>query len=147
MAGALTANITGLCTAQWLNFGMGYIPTQSVSWRFPLAFQCFYAIVTAMMLPFLAESPRWLAQRGRTTEALAVVARLAGQPVDDPVVQDMFDIILKGLEHEYEAGKASWKILFTSDSLHSRRRVLLGAGTQFMQQWGGINVSNTRVIV
>ncbi|RMX88421.1 hypothetical protein D0869_01648, partial [Hortaea werneckii] len=142
VAGALAANIIGLCTAQWLNFGMGYIPTQSVSWRFPLAFQCFYAIITTAMLPFLAESPRWLAQQGRRSEALAVMARLVGRPVDDPEVQSMFDAILKGLQHEYEAGKGSWKLFFTSDKLHSRRRVLLGAGTQFMQQWGGINVVN-----
>lgn len=141
VAGALAANITGLCTAQWLNFGIGYIPTQSVSWRFPLAFQCFYAIITTAMLPFLAESPRWLAQQGRRSEALAVMARLVGRPVDDPEVQFMFGAILKSLQHEYEAGKGSWKLFFTSDSLHSRRRVLLGAGTQFMQQWGGINVS------
>ncbi|KAI7209328.1 hexose carrier protein [Hortaea werneckii] len=71
------------------------------------------------------------------------MARLIGKPVDDPEVQSMFDAILKGLQHEYEAGKGSWKLFFMSDSLHSRRRVLLGAGTQFMQQWGGINVSNT----
>ncbi|KAI7160059.1 hexose carrier protein [Hortaea werneckii] len=142
VAGALAANITGLCTAQWLNFGMGYIPTQSVSWRFPLAFQCVYAIITTAMLPFLAESPRWLAQQRRRSEALAVMARLVGRPVDDPEVQSMFNAILKGLQHEYEAGRGSWKLFFTNDSLHSRRRVVLGAGTQFMQQWGGINVVN-----
>jgi sugar porter (SP) family MFS transporter len=139
---ALVLNQVGNVTAQWLNFGLGYIPTHGVSWRFPLAFQCFYAIVTVAMLPWLVESPRWLIQKGRQEEARHVVARLLSKAPGDTEVQTFFDGIAAGLRHEMETTKGSWHIFFSSDKLHSRRRVILGAGTQFMQQWGGINIIN-----
>jgi sugar porter (SP) family MFS transporter len=139
---ALVLNQVGNVIAQWLNFGLGYIPTHGVSWRFPLAFQCFFAIITVAMLPWLVESPRWLVQRGRHNEARKVVARLLAQTPDDPEVRTFFEGIAEALRHEMEASQGSWRILFSSDNLHSRRRVILGAGTQFMQQWTGINVIN-----
>lgn len=53
---ALVLNQVGNLQAAWINFGMGYIPTLGVSWRFPLAYQILFAIVTAAMLPWLVES-------------------------------------------------------------------------------------------
>lgn len=47
----LTHLVLGYVFANWINFGFTYIPTQSVSWRFPLAFQCVLAIATAVWLP------------------------------------------------------------------------------------------------
>ncbi|KAI5276016.1 hexose carrier protein [Aureobasidium subglaciale] len=139
---ALVLNQMGNVTAQWLNFGLGYIPTQGVSWRFPLAFQCFYALVTVAMLPWLVESPRWLISRGRIDEAQVVISRLYGRSTEDVEVRNFVESITSGLQHEAETSKGSWEDLVSKDRLHSRRRVLLGAGTQFMQQWGGINIIN-----
>lgn len=139
---ALVLNQVGNVTAQWLNFGLSYIPTHPVSWRFPLAFQCFYALGTVAMLPCLVESPRWLIQKGRISEAQIVISRLFGRSTEDPEVQAFVESISAGLQHEVETTKGTWHDLISSDTLHSRRRVVLGAGTQFMQQWGGINIIN-----
>lgn len=139
---ALVLNQVGNAIAAWLNFGLGYIPTQSVSWRFPLAFQCAFAIITVLMLPFLVESPCWLVQKGRHEQARIVIARLMADSPEADAAELFYNDIVEGLRHENEAAHSAWRTLLHSDSLHSRRRVILGAGTQFMQQWGGINIIN-----
>ncbi|KAK5720377.1 hypothetical protein LTR17_015014 [Elasticomyces elasticus] len=139
---ALVLNQVGNVQAQWLNFGMSYIPTQAVSWRFPLAYQMFFALVTVAMLPWVVESPRWLIQKDRHGEARTVISRLLAEENDSQEVESMYRAITEAMKHENEESSRSWHILLQSDSLHSRRRVILGAGTQFMQQWGGINVIN-----
>lgn len=138
----LALNQLGNVTAQWLNFGMGYIAKNPVSWRFPIAFQIFYALATVMMIPWLPDSPRWLVQKGRHGEAKKIVARLLAKPVDDSEVESSYTIIVRNTEHELEVSKTSWRALLGNDRLQTTRRVILGAGTQFMQQWGGINVIN-----
>lgn len=43
------------------------------------------------------------------------------------------------VDHEMSIGKLTVRSVFQRDSLYITRRVFLGAGTQFMQQWSGIN--------
>ena len=138
----LALNQLGNVTAQWLNFAMGYVPWMAVSWRFPLAFQTFYAIATIGMLPWLPDSPRWLVQNGRYDEAKVIVARLMDAPVHSEEHTAFFNTIVQKVEHEAEVGKVKWTSLLEKDKLSTTRRIILGAGTQFMQQWGGINVIN-----
>jgi sugar porter (SP) family MFS transporter len=138
----LALNQLGNVTAQWLNFGLGYIGHQSVSWRFPIAFQIFYAVVTIVLLPWLPDSPRWLIQKGRFEEAKAVAARLHDKDINDPELVALHEASIQHIQHEVEVSKVSWRSLSQSDSLRTRRRVILGMGAQFMQQWGGINAIN-----
>ncbi|KAM5345669.1 hypothetical protein ACJ41O_011530 [Fusarium nematophilum] len=136
----LALNQVGNVMAQWLNYGMSFIPTNPVSWRFPLAFQCFFAALTVLFLPWLPDSPRWLAMKGRNEEAYTVLKRLGGQKRTEEHTKELYDLMLENLRHEAEAPKFEFKSLFKDDSLQTTRRMLLGAGTQAMQQWGGINV-------
>lgn len=138
----LALNQLGNVTAQWLNFGMGYIPWQAVSWRFPIGFQMFYALATIIMIPWLPDSPRWLIQKGRYEESRAIVARLLAKPTDDREAKELYDTIVRNTKHELEVSRVSWRSLLANDRLQTTRRIILGAGTQFMQQWGGINVIN-----
>ncbi|CEL11507.1 Putative Hexose carrier protein [Aspergillus calidoustus] len=138
----LALNQVGNVTAQWLNFGLGFIDHHSVSWRFPLAFQIFYAVLAASALPWLPDSPRWLIQRNRDAEARIVLARLhnKGSTPDDPEITALHHATVQAVHHELELSTTlTWRALLTKDRLHTSRRVFLGAGTQFMQQWGGIN--------
>ncbi|CAG8909796.1 unnamed protein product [Penicillium egyptiacum] len=110
--------------------------------RFPIAFQIFYALITTLLLPWLPDSPRWLIQKGRFEEAKAVTTRLHAKSIHNPELLSLHEASTQGIQHELKVSKVSWRALLQSDSLHTRRRVLLGIGTQLMQQWGGINAIN-----
>ncbi|KAH7045277.1 general substrate transporter, partial [Macrophomina phaseolina] len=83
----LVTNIFGLMySLRWMNYGFTYIPDNQISRRFPLAFQCFFALVTMAMFSIAPESPRWLVMRDRVEEAQAILAGLVGKPYDDAEV-------------------------------------------------------------
>jgi sugar porter (SP) family MFS transporter len=138
----LGLNQVGNVMAQWLNYGMSHIAANPVSWRFPLAFQCFFAVLTVMFLPWLPDSPRWLAMRGRNEEAYTILKRLGGPNRPEEETKELYDSMMNNLRHEAEMPKFRFKSLFKNDRLQTTRRMLLGAGTQFMQQFGGINIIN-----
>lgn len=138
----LVLNQVGNVMAQWINYGFTFQAANSVAWRFPIAFQCVFAILTLLFLPWLPESPRWLVLKGRTEEASSVLRRIGGKNRSEERNKEVFDIIVENVRHEMEAPKFSIKLLTKNDSLQTTRRILLGAGTQLMQQWGGINVIN-----
>ena len=55
----LTTMLFGLMLAYWINYGF-YFHNDSSQWRFPLAFQCTFAIYIVLMTLFLPDTPRWL---------------------------------------------------------------------------------------
>lgn len=127
---------------QWMNYGFTFIPHSDVSWRFPLAFQCFFAIVTIALVLVTPESPRWLVMRGRVSEARNILSRLLAKPEDDPAVIDEIQNLVATVHHEAEVQQPSiLKEIFASNNKQQTfRRMLLGAGTAFFQQMGGTNV-------
>ncbi|KAF2158814.1 hypothetical protein M409DRAFT_71445 [Zasmidium cellare ATCC 36951] len=140
----LVMNIGGISLTNWMNYGFTFIPGTEVSWRFPIAFQIFFALVTVSLVWFLPESPRWLVQRGRTDEASVIIARLRAKPTHDPNVLaeiQMLDAAV-ALEMEEQHG-VTVKEIFSGGKQQTLRRILLGMGTQFMQQMGGTNVVAT----
>ena len=56
----LAINIFGVMTAYWVDYGMSYVHDSSVQFRFPLALQCLFAIITLGGIMLLPESPRWV---------------------------------------------------------------------------------------
>ncbi|KAJ5726129.1 uncharacterized protein N7483_007486, partial [Penicillium malachiteum] len=115
----LVTNIFGIVITNCMNYGFTFIPDNPVSWRFPLAFQCFFALVTIAMVLISPESPRWLVMKHRVSEARDVLSRLMNMSTDDPVVVDQIQNLV---------------------ATFTLRRILLGAGTAFFQQVGGTNV-------
>jgi len=132
--------IFGISLTNWLNLGMTYVYNSEVTWRFPLAMQCFWAVVTMAMLPLMVESPRWLCFMDRHGEAQMVMARLAKLDPDHPEVQGELKIISETIAAEKANGKVAWREVFSGGEQQNFRRIVLGAGTSVFQQMGGINV-------
>jgi MFS family permease len=63
--------IIGVATASWLCFATLYADS-SLQWRFPVACQILFSMIVLALCPFLCETPRWLAQRGKIDEVCRI---------------------------------------------------------------------------
>ncbi|KAI1136931.1 general substrate transporter [Hypoxylon sp. FL0543] len=134
-------NIFGFSLSNWVNYGMSFVGG-SIGWRLPLALQLAFCIVLFSTIPWLPESPRWLLAHDRETEASMILADLEDKPIDDPYVVAEREEIIYGIEYERQ-NAINWGDLLrgrTKGGTKTIRRLALGAGTQAMQQFGGINI-------
>jgi MFS family permease len=127
--------ILGYVFSTWISFGSSYA-TSSFQWIFPIACQVIFALYIAVTLPFMVESPRWLANHKGLSEATEVIARLRGKPIDNPEVLQVRREIEIALEEE-SAG-SGWLELFKDTGEQNLRRLMLGVVGLYMQQIGGI---------
>ncbi|KAF4539444.1 Sugar/inositol transporter [Lasiodiplodia theobromae] len=137
----MTMNIAGFTLVNWINYGLSF-RGGSVAWRFPLAFQFFFIFILWATVPWLPESPRWLIGQGRMEEARTVIAALEDKPEEHEYVTTEVQTIDYSVRYELEHG-IRWRDLLrgrNTGSTKTIRRLLLGAGTQFMQQFEGINI-------
>ncbi|KAL2863770.1 sugar porter family MFS transporter [Aspergillus lucknowensis] len=136
------SNTAAFCLASWMNYGL-YFEGGALQWRFPLAFQLIFPIFVATGLLFVPESPRWLVLKDRGDEARAVIARLAGRnvPLDDEAVTKQFLSVQATLQSEIDGRVPILDVLLHpgNDKQQTLRRLLLSCGTQFMQQFSGVN--------
>ncbi|KAL5610760.1 hypothetical protein FOBRF1_006877 [Fusarium oxysporum] len=134
--------ILGIAVSNWVDFGFvfGNSVHGTAVWRVPLIFQVIFPIMAFFILPFIPESPRWLASKGRYEEVRQVIAHLEGKDVDvtNDVVVGKANIIIESARHEAEL-ETSWTDLFRNGELQNFRRMILGAVPQFIQQFTGIN--------
>lgn len=121
--------------------------TNSGSYRIPIAVQMLWAIILAVGLFFLPESPRYFVKRGKIDRAAEVLGRLRGQPRDSEFIQTELAEIVANHEYELQVVPqgsyfASWLNCFKGSLFDQRsnvRRTILGTSLQMMQQWTGIN--------
>lgn len=125
-----------------MTYGFSFVHG-SISWRFPIAFQLVFSLILIGTVPWLPESPRWLLAHGYTDEGVAVLVALHDASPNDEHIVDQKEEILEAVRLEKETAP-SW-----SDILRGRTgetgmipRLLLGSGTQWMQQLVGINVTS-----
>lgn len=137
LEGAIIA--VGTFIAYWVDFGLSYVHT-SVQWRFPVAFQIFFAIFVVAGALMLPESPRWFVMRGHEKEALDVLACLNDSTIDGEDVQTDMSLMKADLKTTSQT-KASWKTLFTFGKTQEFQRMMVGCSGQFFQQFTGCNAA------
>lgn len=129
----------GSMIAYWIDYGCTYGPHAFV-WRFPIAFQCAFAITILIMMMRLPESPRWLLSHGRHDDAVTVLAALQDKQRHHDDVQSQMTFILDAIKASgADSGVTPIKEVFTNGKSQHLRRMLLGAGSQCMQQLSGCN--------
>lgn len=117
------------------------------SYRIPIAVQFLWALILAIGLALLPESPRYWVKKGKLDKAANALGRVRGQATDSEYIQDELAEIIAN--HEYEMSilpqtsyLGSWAACFkgsiASPSSNSRRTTL-GICMQMMQQLTGIN--------
>lgn len=137
----MAMNILGYATVNWINYGLSFAGG-AVAWRFPIAFQFFFIFILFATVPWLPESPRWLLAHGHDVKAVEILASLEAKPVDDPYIATQRNEMEYTIAYERE-NSIRWRDIFLGKAgrdSKTLRRLILGAGSQFMQQFGGINI-------
>lgn len=88
---------------------------------------------------FLQESPRFLVEKDRLDEAMAVLRKLRSGE-DEKLIELEFREIRDVIAADRANLNITWTTIFTKASW--RRRLLLGGGVQAFCQLSGINVIN-----
>ncbi|KAI0347352.1 general substrate transporter [Trametopsis cervina] len=131
----------GIMVSYWIDFALFWAKGSSAQWRVPIALQIVFAIIMIVGIFFLPESPRWLANRGRNIEALAVICALEDKPHTDPHVQQTFLGIKEAVAIESKSnGRSPLRDIFTGGPTQNFRRATLGVVIQCFQQITGINL-------
>lgn len=154
----LGLNVGGYCVVNWINYGLSF-HEGSIAWRLPIALQFVFMILLFAIIPWLPESPRsvyptqltveeknakdmsrWLMSHNRAEEAREVLACIEARSIEDPFVAAQQDEIKYNIQYEHDNATPWRKLLWsrTSNDTKTLRRLVLGAGTQAIQQFQGL---------
>ncbi|KAH7925774.1 general substrate transporter [Leucogyrophana mollusca] len=129
----------GVMISYFINFGVGLnMPGSPNVWRIPFGFQLVPAGTMAIGLLFVKESPRWLASKGRTVEAIENLAYLRKESVDSPDVRHEMAEIEGAIREEREARKG----LGVKEAFFGKGnfvRFVIAFVIFLLQQWSGQN--------
>ena len=129
--------------------------SSGVSWRFPMAFQAFLALLMSLMLFFMPEcknpvtknsssgyqilkltiAPRYLLKHEREAEAATILRLLRKKGTEQWVVASDVAEIKEAIALELHT--KGWRDLLKDDHVRSRRRVGLACLIQSMQAFSG----------
>lgn len=127
--------IIGVAAASWICFAT-LSAESSMQWRLPVACQIIFSLLVLLLCPWLVETPRWLAQNGRTDEARMIIARLLDRDEDEDIVYGQLNEILEAIQAEQADGEPTWREVFSNmNNTRNLHRVLLGAGPYMFNQW------------
>jgi sugar porter (SP) family MFS transporter len=127
---------SGISLALFIDLGFYFVDSNSVSWRFPFAFQIVLLIIVIAFVLVLPESPRWLVKRGRCEEARDILARL----LDVEPNSEAIDMDIRDIESSLATSSSeSWWGVFKMGEQRFLHRTALAASAQLFQQLCGIN--------
>ncbi|OBA22039.1 general substrate transporter [Metschnikowia bicuspidata var. bicuspidata NRRL YB-4993] len=129
----------GTFVAYWLDFGLSYVDS-SVQWRFPVAFQIFFAAILFAGVYYLPESPRWLVSKNRKEEAMYILGKLNAVPADSDEVHAEVTVVQEAV-NRFSRSQVGFKDLFSGGKTQHFQRMTIGASTQFFQQFTGCNAA------
>ncbi|KAL8724137.1 MAG: hypothetical protein Q9181_006968 [Wetmoreana brouardii] len=117
------------------------------SYRIPIAIQFLWAIILALGLFFLPESPRYFVKKGKLEQAAKALSSVRGQPIDSDYIKDELAEIVANHEYELQVVPqttylGSWANCFKGSIFKgssNSRRTTVGILMQMMQQLTGIN--------
>jgi hypothetical protein len=116
---------------------MFFLITDSFPGRFPLSFQVVPALILAVGIFFLPESPRWLLEKDRDDEARQTLRKLHYDGKNEEFLRLEFMEIQDAIQQDRINQSRSWISIFSKPSW--RRRLMLGCGVQAFGQLSGIN--------
>ncbi|KAJ5566748.1 hypothetical protein N7535_006054 [Penicillium sp. DV-2018c] len=136
----------GLMLASCVDYGTQNRQDTS-AYRIPIALQMLWAVILAIGLFLLPESPRFYIRKGQKEKARTVLARIRGQPADSELVELELNEIDANNQYEMQAIPqggyfTTWLSCFQGSLWHPNsnlRRTILGTSLQMMQQWTGVN--------
>jgi hypothetical protein len=102
------------------------------------------AICLVLQMIPLPETPRFLIEKNRNTEAAAVLARIKGPhaTIDDPDIVRVRQQIEASIELESAGGPFNYKELLEGGRSQNFRRIVLCCAVNIMQQFTGSNMIN-----
>lgn len=117
------------------------------SYRIPIAVQFLWAIILAIGLFCLPESPRYFVKKGKLEQAAKALASVRGQKQDSDYIQDELAEIIANHEYEMQVIPQTnyiggWTNCFKGDLKNGAsnvRRTILGIALQMFQQLTGVN--------
>lgn len=140
VAGYQFAITIGIFLASCVSQGTKDI-TNSGAYRIPIAIQFLWAVILAIGLFVLPESPRYFVKKGKTEDAIKALCRIRGQPAESEYIQAELAEIQANYEYEMTVAQAGWADCFKGGLKPSGNfyRVLIGVCLQMFQQLTGVN--------
>jgi sugar porter (SP) family MFS transporter len=127
----------GLLAAAIVNILTYKLPS-AAAYRIPIGLQLTWAIVLALGLLVLPETPRYLIKRGLRDAAALSLSRLRRLDITHPALVEELAEIQANHEYEMALGPDTYKDILFGEP-HLGRRTLTGCGLQMLQQLTGVN--------
>ncbi|GAB7348904.1 hypothetical protein MBLNU459_g7596t1 [Dothideomycetes sp. NU459] len=129
----------GFIVSTWIGYGSGHAPdSNTVQWRFPLAFQALPSILLLVGLLWLPESPRYLIEKNQNQEGLRILKKLHFDGTNEDWIMKEYSEITTTIEAERAVTVPGWTTMFKVPQW--RKRLMHGTLVQVFTQLTGINV-------